>query len=233
MEPKSKKWLIRAGIAASAEPAWLDDDLIHEPSRLHAKDDQHFVADGHRRVPAGAVLQEVIDVEALNVVSSVPAFLHYNYSLSYDPSQTYLVCGGYDGILKLFSVDGSEFDEIYTDDFELIAKTLFTQDNQYVISAHGYVAVSKVRFHRILRDPSAVSKVQENKFSFNPNPTSDMLYLEAIKKGAISIYDINGRKVLQVPASGSAIDVSMLDSGLYLLKFENEDGITSGKFVKH
>jgi hypothetical protein len=60
-----------------------------------------------------------------------------------------------------------------------------------------------------------------------------MLYMDNAENILSSIYDMNGRLVWRQQTPGSAIDVSKLEGGFYLLKAEYEKGISTTKFLKY
>ena len=75
-----------------------------------------------------------------------------------------------------------------------------------------------------------------NKISLYPNPVNDLLSIagaETIIKG-YNIFDIQGRLIKQFTSSNSInqIDVSSLDSGVYLLKLKSELGEVVKRFIK-
>ena len=80
-----------------------------------------------------------------------------------------------------------------------------------------------------------LSKIKQ--FSISPNPVSTILTIEVINKDItlFSVYDITGRKVIDQEFENQIItrlNVSELQSGIYLLK-TNLDGANSGlRFVK-
>jgi hypothetical protein len=72
-----------------------------------------------------------------------------------------------------------------------------------------------------------------------PNPASDKLFLENEEGNTpanAEIIDINGR-VVQAFEKGAfenrALDISMLRSGVYILRITTEEGTTSNKFIKN
>ena len=71
-------------------------------------------------------------------------------------------------------------------------------------------------------------------FQITPNPVQNILNIqsqEIIKE--ISIYDLLGKKMITTQVSTSAIDVSGLAQGVYIVKVINEnDVIYSSKFIK-
>ena len=72
-------------------------------------------------------------------------------------------------------------------------------------------------------------------YSVGPNPANDVVYINAKNNAiinSIEITDINGRVVKNINDSFSQLNVSDLNSGIYLLKIKNENGVGTSKFVK-
>jgi hypothetical protein len=85
--------------------------------------------------------------------------------------------------------------------------------------------------------------INETGWSFSPNPTSNTLTVnykgEGEISGKISVYSTDGRLMLDIPAlfsgrAGSEINVSTLESGIYLISFIDEYNtvIFKDKFIK-
>ena len=74
-------------------------------------------------------------------------------------------------------------------------------------------------------------------FRLYPNPVNDKLYIEDLtltQTLTIEIYDIYGRRqeLSAVSCQSSAIEVSNLKSGVYLVKIVTSEGETVKRFVK-
>jgi 1,4-alpha-glucan branching enzyme len=69
----------------------------------------------------------------------------------------------------------------------------------------------------------SVSSNKNIKFKIYPNPTTDKLFIQSENtKGAVSVIDQLGRAVLSYPSVPSEINISVLPSGIYFLKIDNE-----------
>jgi hypothetical protein len=70
-----------------------------------------------------------------------------------------------------------------------------------------------------------LSLLSDSKFFIYPNPATETIYLDNIpvENTTVHIYRIDGKLILQadVSANNNSIDVSKLQSGLYLLKINN------------
>lgn len=75
-------------------------------------------------------------------------------------------------------------------------------------------------------------------FSVNPNPASDKIIFKAAtsQPGIVTIFSIEGVALLsydlQNPSAGLSADISSLERGMYIVKFENELGFTTQKLMK-
>ncbi len=69
-----------------------------------------------------------------------------------------------------------------------------------------------------------------------PNPVNDILYLKGIniEDCDISVFDLAGRMVMQSKIQqSSSVDVSSLNSGIYIIRVIQAGGIKAGKFIKN
>ncbi|MDG1731092.1 MAG: T9SS type A sorting domain-containing protein [Algibacter sp.] len=68
-----------------------------------------------------------------------------------------------------------------------------------------------------------------------PNPVMDKIYIKGlIEKSTISIFDLKGRLVKkETEYLDAAIDVSRLESAMYLVRIENRQGLITKQLVKH
>jgi hypothetical protein len=105
---------------------------------------------------------------------------------------------------------------------------------EFIISTNlGIVYYDNVYFHKntvLSSDSFAVSKV-----NLYPNPTSNVLNIESLGTiQAISVYNVLGQEVINkaLNSTSTALDVSSLNSGIYVVKTV-VDGVTSStKFIK-
>ena len=71
----------------------------------------------------------------------------------------------------------------------------------------------------------------------HPNPTKDILNLNSTLGFAndafYSVFDINGKRVLNAKLNSETIDVSNLNSGNYILRIVSGNDISSQKFIKY
>jgi len=89
--------------------------------------------------------------------------------------------------------------------------------------------------------PAAVSEINiaKKEFAVYPNPASSTLTItqtSGLPKGnnTANVYNMQGQLLMQHAFTGckTEIDVQHLESGLYVLKIESEEGFWLKKFIK-
>ncbi len=80
------------------------------------------------------------------------------------------------------------------------------------------------------------NKAEDSNYYFSyPNPATDELHIKnevALIFSGYRIYDIHGHSLLEGSLIDQVIDISFLDSGIYLLELSNQDEIQVEKFIK-
>ena len=72
-------------------------------------------------------------------------------------------------------------------------------------------------------------------FTVYPNPVDDVLNINSINdlsEGVVTIFDIQGKVVLNQKHEIDKLDVSNLEAGIYVLRLENQEKLSIQKFVK-
>jgi hypothetical protein len=78
-----------------------------------------------------------------------------------------------------------------------------------------------------------IDALNEKDYILYPNPASSTLYVSGLKQNEmVSIFDANGKILLNKQINGNQIDVSDLASGFYTIKIVNKDRIEIKKFIK-
>jgi endonuclease I len=80
-----------------------------------------------------------------------------------------------------------------------------------------------------------IDEVASLKFNIYPNPVSDKLFIELAKNQIveISIFNVLGKKVLTKKQNANqSIEVSHLNTGLYLVEISNENSVGIAKMLK-
>jgi len=68
-----------------------------------------------------------------------------------------------------------------------------------------------------------------------PNPVQDMIYISTaadITNRVVSVFDINGKRVINHKLMNNALKVSTLQSGVYILRLEANGKVMNRKFIK-
>ena len=80
---------------------------------------------------------------------------------------------------------------------------------------------------------TGISKLDKEENFFYPNPAKSILYLN-IKTDhvSISIFDINGKMVVNKLIEDNQVDISNLQNGIYTIKIGNKTGSIINKFIK-
>lgn len=69
-----------------------------------------------------------------------------------------------------------------------------------------------------------------------PNPTKDLLHLSSMSEldnTVYTVFDLQGKRVLNAKLTSNTIDVSNLANGHYILRLVNNRSIKTQKFIKH
>ncbi|WMI69098.1 FG-GAP-like repeat-containing protein [Mangrovimonas sp. YM274] len=69
-----------------------------------------------------------------------------------------------------------------------------------------------------------------------PNPTKDLLHLSSMSQldnTVYTVFDLQGKRVLNAKLTSNTIDVSNLANGNYILRLVNNRSIKTQKFIKH
>ena len=113
-----------------------------------------------------------------------------------------------------------------------------TSTNVIDIDAFGTVINETIRLYEAL-DRSTLSiannTLSANELKLFPNPVSADLNIKLADNSSMrsaQIFDINGRTVFNVEDDFRTIDVSGLQSGLYILNIETTDGFFTKRFIK-
>ncbi len=75
--------------------------------------------------------------------------------------------------------------------------------------------------------------VQTDKFKVLPNPSADFIQIEGGLYGIVSIYNLHGQCLLSTPFTGANIDISCLNTGVYIVDYQLLDGkVQTCKLIK-
>jgi hypothetical protein len=74
---------------------------------------------------------------------------------------------------------------------------------------------------------------RSTEFKIYPNPSNTTLFMQGLVENTkLSIIDMQGKVVLNKNVIDNQIDISTLTDGIYTIKFENETGITTRRFIR-
>ncbi len=74
---------------------------------------------------------------------------------------------------------------------------------------------------------------KKTSFSIYPNPTADILHINADKPvQSYRIFDASGKQLMQANTKDSAVNVSKLVKGVYTIQVSTESGTSSTQFIK-
>ena len=68
-----------------------------------------------------------------------------------------------------------------------------------------------------------------------PNPANDQLFIDGFpdtKKISFTIFDLLGKVVIRNSVYENFIDISILESGVYFIQMNDEENISTVKFIK-
>ncbi|WP_179009371.1 FG-GAP-like repeat-containing protein [Winogradskyella forsetii] len=100
-----------------------------------------------------------------------------------------------------------------------------------------YISNPAINTTHTIVEGSALSVIDETlaDLSVYPNPVEDELTIKTsadIINKIATIFDLNGKRVLNLKLKSTTIDVSYLTSGVYFLRLESEGKIMKRKFIK-
>jgi len=146
---------------------------------------------------------------------------------------------------KALSTDLSDGQEITTLNG---AKVKITINNDGVFINNAKVTVADVVADNgvvhvidavLLPPPSSnTDLIEDNTFSILPNPAKDFITIQSelvtSEPVKVDIYTVNGQNVISSEVlSGNTLDISQLNSGLYLLNIKTKNKLVIKKLVKH
>lgn len=117
--------------------------------------------------------------------------------------------------------------------------TLTTQSNPTSITRIATIKISGVGVTTqtiiVTQDPGTTGisdlKVSEN--LFYPNPATNILNFNSkIENVLISIFDINGKMVINKEVNDNKIDIGNLQNGVYTIRIADKSGVLNRKFIK-
>lgn len=182
------------------------------------------------------------DLYSLNVETEELELIHSSqyggvFDMEFIDDVTYILYSMKEGLTIVYNIAG-ETEEILP---ENISNTKPFDNNlelqksgDYIYFFADYEIDETYELYRIKNPASGITSVEDeeiNEISLYPNPTNNNLKLDLEEMTDISIVDINGNLVLNLPDfKGGLLDVSSLTSGFYSIT--DGAGKLIGKFIK-
>ncbi|MCL2596731.1 MAG: leucine-rich repeat protein [Paludibacter sp.] len=119
---------------------------------------------------------------------------------------------------NIYGVDGYNFQVIANNTYSAVEFRINWATNEWTLTFVGGTKVNETFFENI---------------KIYPNPAKDELKIESgdLKINSVEITDLTGRSVMVV-GGGTAINVSALPTGIYLVKINTDRGVVTKKVVK-
>ena len=137
-----------------------------------------------------------------------------------------------------YSIALDQLENIYTTGMFALTTDFDPGSGVYNLTNYGSSGTYDIFVHKMDNSTGINQQPDLNTaFSVYPNPAQNVLTIETDKisvKNIISIMDINGRELIHQTLKSKKIEinVSLLSSGIYFIKFTNEDKFEYGIFVK-
>ena len=79
-----------------------------------------------------------------------------------------------------------------------------------------------------------VGENESSSIKIYPNPTDGLLYIDANTESiiGITVFDVLGKKVLQLQGNKQQVDISTIESGMYFLRIATDRGEFVQKIIK-
>ncbi|NRD18687.1 VCBS repeat-containing protein [Winogradskyella eckloniae] len=136
------------------------------------------------------------------------------------------------------SGEGFEYMSSLTTHFGIGTNTTINSITIYWPSGNvDYIENPAINTTHNITEGSALSVIDETlaDLSIYPNPVEDELNIETtadITNKIATVFDINGKRVLNLKLNSTIVDVSNLTSGVYFLRLESHGKIMKRKFIK-
>jgi hypothetical protein len=131
--------------------------------------------------------------------------------------------------------DGSAIVQALTNNHTYVTAADYTSKLYYYFVGWSYASgIDSVS--QVVGICTGIEDKMTTDISVYPNPANDVLNLENMPNSEIEMYNSNGCLVLRkhINDNLSKIDIASLAEGIYLVKINNESGITSRKiFIQH
>jgi hypothetical protein len=110
--------------------------------------------------------------------------------------------------------------------------SMLTFDNGTVTSAGGQSDFFVAKYATSACSPLGIAENTMDKVQITPNPASHALNLNTDEALQYSIFDLQGKLLLNGEVRQRQIDITRLGRGLYVLKLQNNTAVKTLKFLK-
>ena len=119
----------------------------------------------------------------------------------------------------------------------------YTEDGDH-IGQRGALRLAKAMWWMLARmagwdgNTVGINQPEVNpKFNIRPNPVSDVMIVDVDQKdisGLLTVFSISGKEILnkELTESQTSVDLSLLQSGMYIVRLKHNDLIELKKVVK-
>jgi len=139
----------------------------------------------------------------------------------------------------LNDIDGIPYEEVFNNVHDLFSDVVEVKlfHNETIISYDGEIVNGTLQIDKISSiELLGVNEIEKSNFKLYPNPVNEELNISFLKDtdGIMTIYNILGEEVLTKNVSGvsNQINVSNLQSGIYLVNITSENSSVTKKVVK-
>jgi len=115
---------------------------------------------------------------------------------------------------------------VSTSDVMINSSNVTTVD---VLSDNGVVHVLDAV---LTQTANSINEVGQNNFKIHPNPATDVIRIEAIENNSFkqaTIYDMNGRVILETTLISNTIDISAIEKGSYIIALTSKKEVLMQK----
>lgn len=144
--------------------------------------------------------------------------------------------------IDLFNSTGSDLDDFvpmsggeYQLEWQAATATLLPNTTvQLVLEGRSNASAENYWFDNIVFDGViGINDQKASQFSIYPNPAKSFVNISSKESGVknISVFDVLGKQVISTTLSGEKLDISALNSGVYILKIEQGKASTTKKLI--
>jgi len=123
----------------------------------------------------------------------------------------------------------NNLDEIHTN------VNMFTGSTRQVFGQNGWENWSKNTYYYSEQEVSGIAYLNSNDFAVYPNPADGYIFIEnknGTVQAIVEIFSLSGKKLLNQQINGvEKVDISHMNSGIYIYKIKSNKEVISGKLI--